>query len=177
MDGFFKALDKLKPIYDFVDKAIMLFCKLLLTAEIVICSYVVFCRFIGRHIGLESPAWGEEIILTCMVYMALASAAMAVCGNAHIRMTAFDSRLPKRAIICLDILSDVHVMAFGFVMLIEGWSNATGVGSRGFFVSIPTLPKFWLFLPVPISGFGIIMFELETLYGHVKQLCGREAVE
>lgn len=176
MKSFFDTLDGLKPVYDTTYKIVMLLCKILLTAEIVICSWVVFCRFIGPYLGLRSPAWGEEIILTCMVYMALISAAMAVRRNAHIRMTAFDRYLPEKVVTILDLISDILVFCFALVMLVIGWKTASGVGSRSFYISIPTLSKFWLFFSVPLAGAAMIIFELESFYNHLKKLLLKEAV-
>ena len=63
--------------------------------------------------------------------------------GAHIRMTALDRYLPKRLIMVLDVLSDIAVMSLGFIMLIVGTQYATTLGSKGFYVSLPKLSKFW----------------------------------
>ena len=41
---------------------------------------------------------------------------------------------------------------------------------RGKYASIPTLSKFWQYLPVPVAGVSMIIFELEQVFQHVEAL-------
>ena len=94
-------LDKIKPAYDITYKVVLFICKLLLIADIIITTMSV----IGRYVPfIPDPAWSEEVVLTCMSYMAVLSAALAIRRGAHIRMTAFDVYLPKMVVKVLDIL-------------------------------------------------------------------------
>lgn len=171
MAAFFQKMDKLKPIYDWVYKITMILCKLLLIADVLITTMAV----VGRYVPfVPDPAWSEEVVLTLMVYMAVLSASMALRRNAHIRMTALDNYLPKKVVQVLDILADIAVLAFAVVMIVEGWSYATGLGSKGFYTSLPKLSKFWMYFPVPLAGITMVIFELETLYNHVKVLVLKE---
>ena len=81
------ALKKFEPIYDWVYKIVMVLCKLLLVADILIMTWVVLGRYLTF---LPAPGWGEETILTLMAYMSVLSAALAIRRKAHIRMTTFD---------------------------------------------------------------------------------------
>src|SRR5574344_595335 len=99
MPVFFEKVDKIRPVYDFVYKVIFLLCKLLLIADIVITCMSVTGRYVPF---IPDPAWTEEIVLTCMAYMAVLSAALAIRRGAHIRMTAFDRYIPKTALKVLD---------------------------------------------------------------------------
>jgi TRAP-type C4-dicarboxylate transport system permease small subunit len=164
------TLDKGKGFYDIIYRITMSFCKMLLITQIVITSIVVG----GRYIFNFSPAWGEEVILTCMVYLALVSSSMAIRTNAHIRMTALDNYLPKKAVGILDVLGDIVIFAFGLIMTVEGWSYAQGIGSKGYYTSIPTLSKFWLYFPVVIAGVLIVIFEIESICKHAKALIVKE---
>ena len=84
-------------------------------------------------------------MLTCMSYMAVLSAALAIRRGAHIRMTAFDVYLPKIAVKVLDILADLAVCILGVIMMVVGWNYATTLGGRGFYVSMPWLSRFWMY--------------------------------
>ncbi|MBR1672968.1 MAG: TRAP transporter small permease subunit, partial [Fretibacterium sp.] len=117
MPEFFKALEKLRPIYDWTDKVLMAICKLLLVADVGITSMAVAGRYISF---IPDPAWSEQIVLTLMVYMAVLSATLAIRRRAHIRMTAFDSYLPPKVVKALDLLSDAAVLGLGIVMLVYG---------------------------------------------------------
>ena len=166
MPRIFKVLDKWKPVYDVAYRVIMTVCKLLLIADIMVTTWIVVSRYFPHLI--PAPIWGEQIVLTLMSYMAVLSAALAIRKGSHIRMTVLDRRLPKNLIRWLDILADVSVMALGVVMLIFGWKQATLIGRFGHYDSLPWLSRFWMYLPIPLAGGAMIVFELEALYNHIK---------
>lgn len=178
MPKIFTTLEKIRPAYDVTYKIVMLLCKLLLIADIIITSYAVlgrFCQQWARNYAflsflsvIKDPAWTEQLVLTFMSYMAVLSAALAIRTGGHIRMTAFDNYLPKQLIRVLDVVADIAVMALGLIMVIEGWNYTTTLGSKGFYESIPWLSRFWMYFPVPLAGIAMIVFELEALYNHVK---------
>lgn len=169
MAGIFKAVDKLKPVFDVIYKVFLVICKLLLIIDIAITSFSVLGRYVSF---IPDPAWSEEVILTCMTYMAVLAAALAIRRNAHIRMTAFDQYLPKKLLLFLDILSDIMVLTLAVIMITIGWKFAAGLGSKGTYVSMPWLSKFWMYLPIPLAGAAMFIFELEIIYGHIKQVFG-----
>lgn len=167
MSSVFTALDKLKPVYDIVYKVFLLICKILLIADIAITTMAVAGRYIPF---IPDPSWSEEVVLTLMSYMAVLSAALAIRRGAHIRMTAFDIYLPKPLLKALDILADAAVLVLAVIMLVCGWNYASTLGGRGFYVSMPWLSRFWMYFPVPLAGVAMIVFELESLYNHVKSI-------
>ena len=174
MSKLFRALDKVKIVYDIAEKVMMFICKLLLIADILVTCYIV----IGRYISfIPAPVWGEQVVLTLMVYMAVLSATLAIRSNSHIRMTCFDRYLPKKLVMVLDIISDLLVMVLGYVMLVHGWTAAIKLGARGFYDSLPWLSRFWMYLPVPVAGAGMIVFEIEQLYQHIKAFFIKEEKE
>ena len=187
MPKIFDAFDRVRPVYDVIYKVVMVICKLLLIADILITSYAVAGRLIGGiQIGeakflrdvvffLDDPAWSEEIVLTLMSYMAVLSAALSIRTNSHIRMTALDQYLPKKLVMILDVVSDIAVMALGIIMLVVGTQYATTLGARGYYVSLPKLSKFWQYLPIPLAGFAMIVFEIECLMNNIKKFFVKEA--
>lgn len=171
MPGIFEKIDKIRPVYDAADKAVMFVCKMLLIIDILITTMSV----IGRYVPfVPDPAWSEEVVLTCMSYMAVLSAALAIRKGSHIRMTAFDRYLPKWLLKFLDILADICVLVLAFVMLIVGWKYARQIGSRGTYVSMPFLSRFWMYFPIPLAGLAMIIFEIEALYSHIKGIFVKE---
>ena len=175
MPKFFQTMDKIKPAYDWTYKIVMVICKLLLITDILITSYAVAGRLIGQYIPfLKDPAWSEEVVLTCMSYMAVLSAALAIRTGSHIRMTAFDKYIPKKVLKVLDIFADIAVFALGVIMLVVGWRYARTLGGRGFYTSMPWLSRFWMYFPIPLAGFAMIVFEIEAIYNHIKSLFVKE---
>lgn len=180
MPTIFKTLDRIKPFYDVAEKVLMVICKLLLIADILIVSYNVLGRYctelahnhpdtVLRFLGVfTDPAWTEEVILTLMSYMAVLAAALAIRHNAHIRMTALDRYLPSVVVKVLDVVADLAVMALAVIMLVVGWQFTTNLGAKGFYTSMPWLSRFWMYLPVPVAGLFMIVFEIEAVYNHIK---------
>ena len=171
MPDVFIKLRKFEKVYNFVYSVFMLICKLLLVADILITSWIVLARYIKV---IPAPNWGEELILTLMSYMAVLSAALAIKRNAHIRMTAFDRYLPEKVIITLDLIADLAVLALAVVMLVTGWSYATGLGAKGTFISMPWLSKFWQYFPIPLAGLAMIFFEVERIVLDLERYFIRE---
>ena len=163
MPGIFNKIDKIKPAYDATYQSVMFLCKLLLVVDILITTII------------PDPAWSEEVVLTCMSYMAVLSAALAIRRGAHIRMTAFDSYLPKNVVKFLDLLSDAAVLALALIMIFVGWKYARGIGSKGSYVSMPKISRFWMYFPVPLAGVAMMIFELEAVYNHIKSFFVKEA--
>lgn len=171
MSAFFERVDKIKPVFDITYKVVLFVCKMLLILDILITTMSV----IGRYVSfVPDPAWSEEVVLTCMAYMAVLSAALAIRRGAHIRMTAFDQFLPKGLLRFLDILSDVCVLLLAVVMIVVGWKYAAGLGAKGTYVSMPWLSRFWMYFPVPVAGIAMLIFEVETLYNHLKKIILKE---
>lgn len=168
-------METIKKIFDVLESIIMVLCKLFLIADIAITSMAVAGRYISF---IPDPAWSEEIVLTCMIYMALVSAALAIRHRTHIRMTALDGYLPKKVLKVLDIFGDVLVLAFAIVMVVEGLPFAMNLGAKGTYVSLPSLSKFWLYFPVPLAGIAMTLFQLEALLqdlGIVKKEGGNQS--
>ena len=124
---------------------------------------------------LTDPSWTEEVVLTLMSYMAVLSAALSIRRGAHIRMTAFDRYLSPKTLKVLDVLADIAVLVLGVIMLVEGWKYCTTLGGRGSYISMPWLSRFWMYLPVPVAGVAMIVFELEAVYNHIKSFFVKEA--
>ncbi len=174
MNDVFDKLDRLRPIYDWTYRVVLTVCKLLLIGDILITSLSVLGRYVPF---IPDPAWTEEIVLTFMCYMAVLSAALAIRKKSHIRMTALDRYLPDMAVKCLEILSDVAVMVLAVIMITTGWQFATTIGAMGTYVSIPTLSRFWKYFPIPVAGVAMLVFELEILYEHIKDICQKDPVK
>ena len=155
-------------------RVVLFLCKLLLVVDILITTMAVAGRYISF---IPDPAWSEEVVLTCMSYMAVLSAALAIRRGAHIRMTAFDRYLPAKVVKSLDIIADLVVLALAVIMITVGWKYATGIGSKGTYVSMPKVSRFWMYFPVPLAGVAMLVFEVEALYNHVKSFFVKEGME
>ena len=172
MPAFFRAVEKLKPIYDWTYKILLFVCKLLLIGDIMVTAWAVAGRYIPF---ISDPHWSEEIVLTFMAYMAVLSATLAIRKRARIRMTAFDKYLPKKVLMVSDVLADLAVMALGVILVIYGIKFCNSpIAIRAKYASLPGLSKIWQYLPVPVAGIGMIVFELEQLFLHIGDFFKKE---
>ncbi len=175
MPQVFRVLDKARPVYEWAYKIIMFVCKILLITDILITSMAVLGRYVPF---VPDPAWSEQVVLTLMVYMAVLSATLAIRKGSHIRLTAFDKYLPPKVLYSLEVLSDLAVMALGIVMLIYGWKVCTSpLATFGRYESMPWLSRFWMYFPIPLAGAGMIIFELEQVYLHIRALFLQEEMK
>ena len=69
----------------------------------------------------------------------------------------------------------VAVLILAIIMITVGWRYANGIGSKGTYVSMPTVSRFWMYFPVPLAGVAMLIFELEALYNHIKSFFVKEA--
>ena len=174
MPEIFKTIDKIKPAYDYTYKVVLTVCKLLLIVDILITTMAVAGRYVAF---IPDPAWSEEVVLTCMSYMAVLAAALAIRKGTHIRMTALDPFLPKGLVKFLDILADLAVLALALIMIVVGWRYAVGLGAKGTYVSMPKVSRFWMYFPVPLACVSMLIFELEAVYNHIKGFFVKEEVQ
>lgn len=172
MPKIFNTLDKIEPLYNWTYKIVMFICKILLIVDILVTTMAVCGRYISF---IPDPAWSEQVVLTCMVYMAVLSATLAIHTNSHIRMTVFDQYLPPKAVKVLDVVSDVAVMILAVVLLVKGIEVCNSpLAKFGKYESLPWLSRVWMYIPIPLAGGSMIIFELEQLYQHIKAFFVKE---
>ena len=172
MPKFFEVFDKVRPIYSWTYKIVMFICKILLIVDILVTSMAVAGRYISF---IPDPAWSEQVVLTCMVYMAVLSATLAIRTNSHIRMTVFDQYLPKNVVKTLDVVSDIAVMVLGYILLTKGIEVCNSpLAKFGKYESLPWLSRVWMYIPIPLAGGSMIIFEIEQLFDHVKAFFVKE---
>ncbi|MEN1760055.1 TRAP transporter small permease [Anoxynatronum sibiricum] len=149
--------------FDMIYLFFMTFCKLCFIGMVAITSYVVF----GRYVLRSSPTWGEPVVLMCMVYMSLISAALAIRKDTHIRMTIIDFLLPEKVVNVMKAAAQICIFAFSIFMIVYGWRFSmlagrnlmTGVGIR----------SMWLYLSVPMAGAAMCLMEIERLLNFIQR--------
>ena len=83
--------------------------------------------------------------------------------------------MPKTLVKISDLISDLIVLLLGVIMVVYGAQVCTGPLARfAKYESIPTLSKMWMYLPVPIAGAGMIVFELEAIYQNLRSFFVKE---
>lgn len=137
-----------------VDFFVEYFSMSVLVLMTIVVSWVVFSRYLLGN----TPAWGEEGALLCMVWFGFVSMAIGVRDNLHISIDVFDRILPESFKVATDWIKQGLVLAFAVFMLIEGFNMsevALGNDMPGLRIS-----SAFLYAAVPISGGAIIYYIL-----------------
>ena len=172
MPKIFDAFEKIRPVYNWTYKIVMFICKILLIVDILVTSMAVCGRYIPF---IPDPAWSEQVVLTCMVYMAVLSATLAIHTNSHIRMTVFDQYLPSKVVKVLDVVADIAVMILGYILLTKGIEVCNSpLAKFGKYESLPWLSRVWMYIPIPLAGGSMMIFEIEQLFDHIKAFFVKE---
>jgi len=172
MPDIFTTIDKVKPLFDFTHRVVLFLCKILLIANVAITTMAVT----GRYVAIvPDPSWSEEVVISCMAYAAVLSAAIGIRKGLHIRMTALDPYLNKTLVKVSNVLADIGVLIFGMIMITVGWRFARTLGARGTYISLPSVSRFWMYFPIPLAGIATVIFQLEVLYEHIKAFFVKEA--
>lgn len=161
----FSKLDKSKKVFDIIEYWVEQIAKAFLVGTIFVTCWKVAGRYVP---GVPGPAWTEEIILMFMSYMAMLAAALALRRGAHVRMVILDPVLPKKVIKVLDLLVDVGVTFFCYILITVGWTYTMAIGAVGSFITMPDVSLVWRFLPIPLGGFFMLLFNIELIYKHIK---------
>jgi len=140
-------------------------CKIMMCVQIVCVAFVV----IGRFVFSKTPAWGEETTLLCLVWVALISAAITLRENGHMRITAFDDRLSKKAILCFDLFCDVFLLLFAAMMIKEGL-NLAKITSMSILPGL-RIKSSYLYSATWVSGIVYVIAVLENVW---RLLTGKE---
>lgn len=151
------SMEKVTKIFDYVYLFFMTICKLFFIGMVVVTAYVVFGRFVLNN----SPSWGEELALLCMVYMSMISAALAIRKDTHIRMTIIDLFLPEKVVGFFKGLAQVAIFGFSWFMIIYGWQFAQLMG-RSMMTGL-RIKSMYLYLAIPIAGVALCLMEIERL--------------
>ena len=59
-------------------------------------------------------------------------------------------------------------------MIVEGFKYADGIGGKGFYPSLPWLSKKVMYMPIPVAGIAMVIFELESLVNNIRRLMGKK---
>ena len=142
----------------------MLSCKICFVGMVVITAAVV----VNRYIVKSSMTWGEPVVLMCMVYMSLVSAALAIRRDTHIRMQVIDFVASKKAVAAMRCAAQAGIFVFGAFMIYYGWEFMYGVARRNVMTGVG-IRSTWLYLANPVAGLAICLMEIERFINFIDR--------
>lgn len=133
-------------------------CCIFLIVQICVISIVVFGRFVLN----ETPGWGEELSLFCMIYFSLLSVSLAIDDSRHIKMTLAEKYMPKKFNEFVRIFNYFIIFCIGSFMTIVG-TDLTIFTRKG---TTPGLhiSNAYMYAAVPISGVAILVILIKKIY-------------
>ncbi|MFP4375438.1 MAG: TRAP transporter small permease [Spirochaetales bacterium] len=131
---------------DALRKLTLGFSSVILGMQILLVSYVVA----GRYLFGQTPRWGEELALLCMVWFSLLSAVIAARDGKHIRIRVVFDRLPVGLQKVMRVVFVVFSQVFNLVLFVFGLRLAE-VTSRSVLPG-SGLSRSWLYIPLAVAG-------------------------
>lgn len=152
-------METLNKIWLTIDKVVFTIVKYACVILLSVLVAVVFSIFFGRYVLNNSPMWGEPLSLFCLVWMSILGSAMVVRDNAHLRVTMFDEKMSKKALLATDVLASVCIFAFAIFMITYGW-KLTASATRNRMAAI-NIPYAYMYVSMPVSGVLYILALIE----------------
>ncbi|MBM4323726.1 MAG: TRAP transporter small permease [Deltaproteobacteria bacterium] len=130
----------------------MWFSAILLLGIVSIILLQVFCRYV-----LGSPLiWPEELAILISLWMTFIGASYVFKKNRHLLLSFFVDRLPKPAILALDLLTNAAILLF-FYYLFVGGLKIIPIQARNLTPAL-RIPTHYYTVPVLITAFLISLF-------------------
>ena len=144
----------LKKIEDFIYKVGEQLCIVFLLLMVIIVCITVFGRFVLNN----TPAWGDETAIACMVWFGLVSSALAERDNSHIRVSVLDNIYPKTLVRIFHLITYLLKLFFAGVIC---WNSIRLeiFNKKVFMASVP-ISESWVSLAGTVMGFMMLAFLL-----------------
>lgn len=120
----------------------------------------VFSRIFAKWGWLESQSsWTEELARYLMIWVGLLGASLAFEKRAHLGVDYFVGKFDPVGRKVLKIAALIVVLLFAiFVLIIGGWQLVSRTLELGQITPTLGIPKGWIYLAVPLSGFFTMIF-------------------
>jgi TRAP-type transport system small permease protein len=151
--------DGIKKFFLKVDKAVDVFCIIL----IVVMIAIVFTAVITRKVFHFMFAWSEEVTLLCLTWFTFIGIAIGFRERLHLGMDLFE-KLPKKILDVLDKLTDVITFLFGLYLVVYGWDFTMMM--RGSVLAATQLPNVVQYIVMPLTGVLTCVYSALQLLGH-----------
>lgn len=135
-------------------------------------ALICLAQIVARSIFNASITWSNEASRYLFVYVVFIGAFVLTRDREFICMDLIQSKIPKKARPCYDLLLHLLVMAYAAVMLIFGYKFMVQNSFQR--SSSLHIPMNLLYMIMPVSGFFIILYTLRNLAILLKSQKGRE---
>jgi TRAP-type C4-dicarboxylate transport system permease small subunit len=137
----------------------------LLAAMVVIVCWAVFTRYVLN----SSLVWYDEFASYLLVWLTFFGAVVADYQRRHIAFDLLVNKLKPPARCVVDVVGELSVLGFQFVLLYYGWILTEKMGDETA-ISLPWVKIAWVNAVLPVAGALLLLLSLARL---VALLSGR----
>ncbi len=154
---------KISQFLDGLFSLVINFAKVLLALMVII----VFLNVILRYGFGSGIVWSEEISLIIVIWFTFFAMALGVKEQLHININILPKSLPSKFHLSLYLFKQVTQLIISVLMVYYG-ILLTINGAKSF-LPVTGLSNAITYLPVPISGFFIIIFSVVSILNMKNQ--------
>ncbi len=129
---------------------------------------IVFMQVFTRYVLQNTPPWTQEITLLFMMWFGFLSITIGFRRNSHLKLTIFANMMPKIVQVILIKATDILVIAFGILMIYEGYTFVQLTWTS--YLPITGLPQGVQYLVIPIAGAITVIYGLVNLFSRKEEL-------
>src|SRR3954462_8866256 len=109
-------MNQIRKFIQFLDRSVEIVGAVMMIVMVLIVCWQVF----GRYVLHSVPSWSEEVALLLMMWYGFLSICIGFRYKLHLRISMFVEKLPKQIQRITEALSNVLIVAFGLLLIIEG---------------------------------------------------------
>jgi TRAP-type C4-dicarboxylate transport system permease small subunit len=161
MFGFIKNLNK------WLIKGLELTVMLVTGFLVIDVIWGVFTRYVMGH---QSP-WTEELARMLLIWVSLLGAGIGFIRKSHLGVDYFVGKLSDRSQMMVQLIIYLLVAIFAaFVLIYGGYRLVSSTLQNGQPSPALKIEMGYVYLAVPISGFFIVVFSIETVVNTIGVL-------
>ncbi len=127
----------------------------------------VFTRYV---VGYQSP-WTEELAKMLLIWVSLLGASIGFIRKSHLGVDYFVGKLNDRSQTIVQLIVYLLVAVFAvFVLIYGGYRLVSSTLQNGQPSPALKIEMGYVYLAVPISGFFIVVFSIETVFNKIAVL-------
>jgi len=171
----FQTILKILLLLRFLLVKALEFTVILVTAVLVIdVLWGVFSRYIMKG----QSAWTEELARMLLIWVSLLGASVGFMRKSHLGVDYFVGKLSPKTQIIAQIIVYLLVIAFvSFAMIYGGITLISSTLEKGQLLQTLGFEKGYVYLALPISGFFIVIFSIETIIKNIISLFSKPSPE
>jgi TRAP-type transport system small permease protein len=148
-----------KRFIHFLDRFVEYVSAFMMFAMVAIVVWQVF----GRYVLHKIPAWSEEVALLLMMWFGFLSISIGFRYQLHLRISFLVDRFPRPIQFLADKLADLLVVAFGLLLIVEGYKFTILTWAST--LPVTKLPTGIQYVIIPVTGVLTMLYGLLWLFG------------